>query len=342
MYKTWDEVASDQKLVARLLKNHLQLNRLNHAYIFEGAKGTKKSDIAVFFTKVLLCEHRDQQLNPCHECPQCLRIDHHTHPNVLTIKPDGKMIKKEQIKTLISEFSKMSLENGPRINLIFEADKFNPSSANALLKTMEEPGEDIYFIMLTENLEALLPTIRSRGEVIHFRELNRDKICSVLQEKGVEASYAKPISQYTSDLSSAIEIANDDVSLKLIDLVIDVFDAIDQPDKSPIITFLEEGGIALSDAKRTEFFLNYAILFQKDMIQILLGKETICYFNHKQLIKSLASKINLEVAEEHLGLMLELAKRIHYNINLPLAVNHMLVVLERGYTNGTSCSSDTV
>src|SRR6056297_539867 len=171
-YKSWDDVANEQKVVSRLLSNHLKLERLNHAYIFEGVKGTKKYDIARFFTKALICENKDASMNPCHQCKDCQRISHATHPNVFVVEPDGKFIKKEQIKKMINEFSKTSLESGPRVNIILEADKFNLSSANAFLKLMEEPGDDIYQIMITENLQALLPTIRSRGEIIHFKELD--------------------------------------------------------------------------------------------------------------------------------------------------------------------------
>jgi hypothetical protein len=166
-------------------------------------------------------------------------------------------------------------------------------------------------------------------------DLDRLVIRESLQAKGVEPSYANPISQYTSDLSAAQEIANDDMKIEMIDLVIDVFDAMQRQKQSAVIRFLENGGVVLSDASRTEFFLNFMILFQKDIIQTLLEHDDVCFLNHHQLIKSLASMIDLEVAQDQLEAMLKLTKRLHYNINLPLAMNHLLVVLERGYTYGT-------
>ena len=332
-YKSWLDLASEQSVVARLLKNHIQLNRLNHAYIFEGVKGTKKLETALFFAKAIMCQEKDNELNPCGECVHCQRIEHLTHPNLFIVEPDGQMIKKEQIKQLIDEFSKTSLESGPRINIIQEADKFNLSSANALLKTMEEPGEDIFQIMITENLQALLPTIRSRGEVIHFKELDRALIREKLQEIGIKSSYANPISQYTSDLDSAIKIAEDELMIELIDLVIAVYQAFIDSKQSAIIAFLENSGKVVSEQSRTEFFLDFMILFQKDIIQTLLKNEDICYINHHILIEKLAKKIDLVLAKKHLEDMLDLSKRIKYNINLPLALNHLLMVLERGYKN---------
>jgi len=335
MYKSWDDIGKEQKVVARLLKNHLLLDRLNHAYIFEGAKGTRKADVAMFFTKAIICQDIDDQGNPCHECSDCQRIDEGTHPNVLVVKPSGQMIKKEQIKEVIREFSKTSLESGPRVNIIYQAERFNASSANTFLKTMEEPGESIYQIMMTENLSGLLPTIKSRGEIIHFKELDRALIREKLQDMDVEPSYANPISQYTSDLSAAVDIAKDDLKRAMIDLVIDIFDTFHRKKESAMIRFLEDGGAVVADVSRTEFFIDFMILFQKDIIQTILGHDDVCYINHHQLIRTLAQQIDISKAKEQLEAMLELSKRLHYNINLPLAMNHLLVVLERGYKHAT-------
>jgi DNA polymerase-3 subunit delta' len=334
-YRSWDDIAKEQKVVARLLSNHLKLNRLNHAYIFEGAKGTKKHDIARFFTKALICQHKDEDMNPCHQCNDCQRIDHQTHPNVFVVEPDGQMIKKEQIKKMIDEFSKTSLESGPRVNIFLEADKFNLSSANAFLKTMEEPGKDIYQIMITENLQALLPTIRSRGEIVHFKELNRKLIKKHLEDKGIKASYANPIAQYTADLSAAEAIANDDLSIEIIDLVIGVYEALVDRKQSAVITFLEHGGKVMASIERTEFFLDFMILFQKDIIQSKLNQVNMCYNKHHHLIENICKVIDMTLAQKHLEEMLELSKRMKYNINIPLAMNYLLMVLERGYKHAT-------
>lgn len=333
-YKTWDDVAKEQAIVARLLKNHILFNRLNHAYIFEGVKGTKKQDIALFYTKAIFCKNRDGDANPCLTCQDCLKVDRQTHANLFVIQPDGQMIKKEQIKDLIEEFSKSSLEDGPRMNIILQADRFNLSSANALLKTMEEPGEDIYQIMITENLDALLPTIKSRGEVIHFVELNRVMIRDYLQEQGIKASYTNPISQYTANIEEALDVANDDLSIELIDLIVDIFQSFVDEKQSTVITFLESSGKVVSSLSRTIFFLDFMILFQKDLIQTLLHQSSICYMNHKMLLEKLAKKTNLKQAELDLQEMLELSKRLKYNIHLPLAFNYLLAKLERGYKNG--------
>lgn len=334
-YKSWDDVAKEQKVVARLLSNHIKLDRLNHAYIFEGVKGTKKYDIARFFTKALMCRHKDDHMNPCLTCKDCERIDHDMHPNVSLIEPDGRFIKKEQIKKMIEEFSKTSLEVGPRINIIIDADKFNLSSANTFLKIMEEPGDDIYQMMLTENLQALLPTIRSRGEIIHFKELDRQMIQAHLVSKGIEAVYANPIAHYTADIEAAEVIAHDALLIEIIDLVIDIYQALMHDKQSAVITFLENGGKVMASQERTNFFLDFMMLFQRDIIQTKLNQNHICYNKHHHLIEDICEKIDLSMANQHMEEMLALSKRMNYNINIPLAMNRLLMVLERGYNHAT-------
>lgn len=334
-YKSWNEIAKEQAIAARLLKNHIKLNRVNHAYIFEGDKGTKKGDIAHFFAKTLICNNLDEKLNPCNECKDCQRIDKNIHPNIITIRPEGKFIKKEQVQDLIAEYSKTALEESPRINIIYEAEKFNLSSANSLLKTMEEPGEDIYQILITENYSSLLPTIKSRAESIHFKELDRNLLREELKKLDVKSYYANPISQYTSNLESAKKIALDEEMTEIIDLVILVFDALLNNKDSAIITFLEKNKKVLTEIDKAKFFLEIMIIFQKDILQFKLNKQNLCFFEKQQTINKLAEKIDNKLAEKMLKNMLELSIRIKYNINLKLAFNKLLMNLERGYKYAT-------
>ena len=341
-YKSWKEIAKEQAVAARLLKNHIQLNRVNHAYIFEGDKGTKKGEIAHFFAKSLLCKNLDDNLNPCNKCKDCHRIDKSTHPNIITIRPKGKVIRKEQVQDLIKEYSKTALEESPRINIIYEADKFNLSSANSLLKTMEEPGEDIYQILITENYSSLLPTIKSRAEAIHFKELDRALIREELKNLDIRNSYANPISQYTSNLEAAKKIAQDQEMIEIIELVIEVYNALLNDKGSAIITFLEKNKKVLTENDKAKFFLEIMIIYQKDILQSKLENKDLCFLDQHQAINKLANKIDMNLAEKILKNMLELSIRTKYNINLKLAFNNLLMNLERGYKHATHSGRDSV
>jgi DNA polymerase-3 subunit delta' len=340
--KTWEEVGKYQNDISRIIMNSHKQNRISHAYIFEGPNGTKKTSTAFLFAKTLLCLNPDGY-NPCNECHNCKRIDNLTHPNLFYIKPKGKVIKKEQIQELITEFSKTSLEKGPRIYIIEEADKFNLYSANTLLKTMEEPGAEIYQVLITENYNSLLKTIISRAENLHFTPIDRNIIKDQLIENGIELNIANSVSEYTVDMGSAIKIAKDFQMINVIKLVTDINKAFLEKTASSIILFKQNSDDILKSEEITDFFLTLMIFYQKDVLNYQLRHlGNICFEDELDTIKKLSEKMSQKHLENNLAEMLGLKSRLKYNINNKLAFDKMLMCLERGYKYATFCSSDTI
>ena len=173
MYAT---IKKAQPKVLRIIENSIKNNRLSHAYLFTGPKGTYKKEVAIHFAMMLYCKEE----TPCYKCNECMSILENRHINVHYIEPTGQTIKKEQIIALQEEFSKTSLVNGPRIYIINDADKMSVSAANSLLKFIEEPtNEETYGILITEHKDNILSTIISRSMVINFEQIDK----SILKEK---------------------------------------------------------------------------------------------------------------------------------------------------------------
>lgn len=339
---SWEDVGKFQNDISKIIINSHKLNRISHAYIFEGPNGTKKSTTALLFAKTLLCTNPDGY-NPCNECHNCRRVDNLTHPNLFYIKPKGKVIKKEQIQQLIQEFSKASMEDGPRIYIIEEADKFNLYSANTLLKTMEEPGAEIYQILITENYGSLLKTIVSRAETLHFKPIDRNIIKKQLLENNIDPNIANSVSEYTVDMGQAIKIAKDFEMVNVIKLVTDIHKAFLDMTNSSVILFKDYQTDILKKPEIIDFFLTLMIFYEKDVLNYQLRHlENICFEEEMETIKKLSDKMSEKHIEENLAKMLGLKARLKYNINNKLAFDKMLVCLERGYKYATYCSSDTV
>jgi DNA polymerase III subunit delta' len=340
--QSWDEIQGFQNEIARIMSNSHKLDRLSHSYIFEGPNGTKKKSTALLFAKSLLCTNPDG-FNPCNVCHNCRRVDNKTHPNLFYVKPQGKMIRKNQIQELIDEFSKASVERGPRIYIIEDADKLNPTSANTLLKTMEEPGADIYQILITENINSLLKTIVSRAETLHFKPIDRNIIKRQLIENEIHPNIANAISQYTVDMGSAIKIARDESMVSIINLVIEIHKAFLLSKQSALVMFREQSYMILNDLDFTDFFLTLMIFYEKDVLNYQLHHfDELCFSEEEDTIKELSLKMSQKYIEENLAKMLGLKSRLKYNINNKLAFDKMLTCLERGYKYGTHCSSDTI
>lgn len=183
--------------------------RLGHAYLFEGARGTGKKDLSKWLAASIFCEHPDEG-KPCMDCRSCRRIEAGDLPDLIEIEPDGQSIKVDQVRNLIAEFSKSAVEGSKKVYIVDEAEKMTVNAANSLLTFLEEPGAGTYLFLLTTVKESILPTIRSRCQIIHFQPLQRQVMMELLLSEGVKKVDAELLSAVTNDLTEAKELAEDE------------------------------------------------------------------------------------------------------------------------------------
>ena len=320
-----------QPQAAKMILNGILNNRVSHAYIFEGPKGTHKLATALLFAQRLLCINPKEDNEPCGECSNCIRIDHNTHPNVFLVKADGEQIKKDQIKNLIMEFSRLSVENGPRIYIIDEAERMNQDASNTLLKQMEEPLSDIYAVLLTTNSNALLKTIVSRAQLIHFKPIARHLIKASLLEDGVSPLASHVIPEYTNNIDEAKKIAESKELMAILDTVIELYALSGKKNESMIIRFKESSDKILSNTATMDFFLTLMILYQKDLLNYKLRHiDQIVYHSEIKEIERISNNVSQNSIQTILEKMLALKTRLRYNLNYALAFDLIIAQLERG------------
>jgi len=162
-----------------ILRRAVDSGRLAHAYLFEGPEGIGKRLMALALVRAVFC----QDGNGCGSCCACRKVDHHNHPDLHLLEPDGTSIKIEQIRGLQKELSYRPLEAPKKVCLIDGAEKMNPAAGNSLLKTLEEPTGDALLILLTARPEGVLSTIRSRCQRLPFGRLPQEKLRQVLLER---------------------------------------------------------------------------------------------------------------------------------------------------------------
>lgn len=149
------------------LQRRINENRLPHALLVCGERGVGKRQFADALAGLLICDRpvlgENNDSRPCGTCKQCELVAAGTHPDIRLYTPEkSKMIKIDQIRAL-GTFAVASPQVGQRkIAIIDRADQLNINSANALLKTLEEPTDDVVLILLQESGRPVLPTIRSR------------------------------------------------------------------------------------------------------------------------------------------------------------------------------------
>lgn len=147
-------------------------NKLSHAYLIEMEDSSIEFPLVLLFVKMILCPleiNKCDKLN-CSKCNVCRLIDEKNFPDFEIIEADGNQIKKNQLLELKDEFQKTSLIGKRRLYVIKDAEKLNPSSANTILKFLEEPEENIIAILLTRNRYQVLDTILSRCQILALND----------------------------------------------------------------------------------------------------------------------------------------------------------------------------
>jgi len=172
------------------LRRALSNQRLHHAYLFAGPEGVGKGLAAQGLAEALLCTRPAADGDACSACSACRRTAQRQHPDLHIVERRAKgktdererQIKIDQVRDLQRALSFKSYEGARRVVLIFEPEKMNPATANALLKTLEEPGPDTHFVLVSAEAHRLLPTVISRCQRVRFRPLDRSLVARKLAE----------------------------------------------------------------------------------------------------------------------------------------------------------------
>ena len=195
------ELEKNQKEVVASLRRAVSRNRLPHGLIFSSSGNVGEKETALRLAQFLLCENPKSELEFCGECSNCHLFESGNHPDFYKIRPKGLMraIKTSDIYNLIQSLRTTSMTGTGKVVIIFNAESLNKESANRLLKTLEEPTSNTYFILLTSRLERLLQTIKSRCQIIRFKpaagEELKQRIENELGIKGEDLEIVSSVSR---------------------------------------------------------------------------------------------------------------------------------------------------
>lgn len=183
--QTFEEVAG-QEAIVRTLKNALANDKLAHAYLFAGPRGTGKTTMARLLAKALDCSEGIG--HQCNQCENCLAITEGTHPDVIEIDAASNN-GVDQVRELIEKVNYSPIKGRYKVYIIDEVHMMTDAAFNALLKTIEEPPERVIFILCTTEPYKILPTILSRCQRFDFGKIPEEeiktKLADILQKEGV-------------------------------------------------------------------------------------------------------------------------------------------------------------
>jgi len=244
-----------QEATKRQLRQAVREGRIPHAQLFTGISGIGKLQLALAYAQYLNCPHRTED-DSCGMCPTCLQYQHLQHPDLhfvfpivgsdevcdnflepwrkiileqhyfdlddwheaLGIENKQSMIYEKESGEILHKLSLKAYGDGYKIMIIWQPEKMNASSANKLLKILEEPAPKTVFILVSEHPEKLLSTIQSRVQTILIPRLETETIAAALQQKGISSAQANDIARiangsYLAALKKANETAENQQEL---------------------------------------------------------------------------------------------------------------------------------
>lgn len=327
--RTWSSISEVQPMASKIITNSIKKDRISHAYLLHGARGTGKEAIAVLIAKVLFCNNKSG-VEPCLQCTECKRIDSRNHPDVHWIEPEGQSIKIDQIKNLQKEFTYSGLESAQKVYIIVGADTLTANAANRILKFLEEPSKKTTAIMLTENSHAILPTIRSRCQIIDLKPLNPLQFQKNLLEAGLNEPTARLMSALTNNLDEAIEWSQDEwfaVARKLVVQLIEAF----TDNSNDVYLFIHNHWLNHFKEKfQLEQGIDILLLAFKDILYYHLGHmESLVFFQDNERLERLGMNFSKEKLISILHVLLEARQKLKQNVHPTLVMEQATLQIKR-------------
>ena len=305
-----------------VLRRSLQLGKTAHAYIFDGPSGCGKKKTALSLIQGLFCSAADD--DACGICVSCRKVATENHPDIHMVEPStGKRdITIQQLRDAQRLLAMRPYEAQRSACVIDPADRMNTNSANSFLKTLEEPPGNAIIILITENADSLLPTIRSRCRMIHFAPLAQDHVRVLLERNGMSpenAALLAPLSD--GSVSRAIGLDNGALSLRRekllkrisalsLDRVATIFDASEELSNGRDET-LESLGMLLS--------------FARDMFQLAVGNGDRIDMAISPELETLTSRLKLKGTIQLAEDTMETYRTVQRNANAKLALDNLFI-----------------
>jgi DNA polymerase-3 subunit delta' len=175
-------IIGHQQIVEQLQRT-VASDRIAGAYLFVGPVGVGKETVAHHFARLIFCQQDTQPPTVCGACLACRKVDSGNHPDLQRIRPEGSLLRIGQIRELQRRIIYEPLEASRKVYILTDVERMNAEAENCLLKTLEEPPASSVLILLTSNIQALLPTTRSRCQVLQFHPMPTRELAKILTDR---------------------------------------------------------------------------------------------------------------------------------------------------------------
>lgn len=316
--------------VQQMLQDVVLSGRTSHAYLFAGPDQIGKTTLAKAFAQAITCESTvaGDGLGACGQCRACRLAAEGGHPDHRFIEPSNGQIKIEAIRNLIREANLSPVEGKYKVFIIQSFDRSNPSAANALLKTLEEPSETTRILLTSSQAVSLLPTITSRCQVLHLRPVPVRDVSTHLQANwGMAAERADLLANLSGGrIGWAIQLGTQPELWQVHEQRLDNIKELVQKD---VVERMAYAG-KLATASDVEETLREWLVWWRDVLVVQRGcDELVVNSDQMDDVHHLAKVSNPGDVRRFIGALLETAGYLRRNVNARLAIEALLLKLPR-------------
>ena len=294
-----------QELAKKYITNSIKNDKVNHAYMFEGIDGIGKNLFAKEFGKLLI------------------NVDNvDNSPDYINIEPTGSSIKIAQIRELQSDII-IKPHSKYKIYVINHAEKMTVESQNALLKTLEEPPEYAIIILITNNKESLLPTIKSRCEIIKFLPISIMELKRYLMDRGVEEKRSALLANFSrGSIEKALELSeSSDFSIMRDDIQKYIQDILDKN----MVEILNISSDMDKYKDKVIIVLDMMINYFRDIMicKDRADKDMLINGDRITFIQNMSSKITYSQVSKIIDIIEEAKRKMRSNCNFSVSIQVM-------------------
>ena len=315
------------------LKEHLQnaiaTNKVSHAYIINGERNAGKEFIARVFAMTLQCEKGETE--PCGECHSCKQALGNNQPDIIYISHEKpNTIGVEDIRVQINGDIAIKPYSSPRkIYIINEGEKMTPQAQNALLKTLEEPPEYAVILILTTNVEAMLPTVLSRCVVLNMKPVSDRLVKKYLMEQLAVPDYKANISVAFArgNIGKAKMLASSEEFEKVKDEAITLVKNINDMEISEIVKAIKK----ISEYKfDVNDYLDILMAWYRDVLLFKATKDvnSLVFKEDIQQIMRMSDRSTYEGIEQIVNALQSSKKRLEANVNFDLTMELLFLAIK--------------
>ena len=315
--------------IIQYIQTAVEQNKLSHAYILNGERGSGKKMLAQLFAMTLQCE--SGKTDPCGECKSCMQAKNANQPDIITVRHEKPAtISVDDIREQLNGDIMIKPYSSPyKVYIIPEADIMSVQAQNALLKTLEEPPEYAVIFLLTENADSLLPTIRSRCVMLKLRNIKDKLVKKYLMEQLQIPDYqAKICAAFAQgNIGRAIMLAKSEHFNELKEEAIQLLKYLDEMELHEIVSAIKQ--INKYKLEVTDYLDIFSIWYR----DVLLYKATkdverLVFGDQLKVIKEKAAKSSYEGIETVLEAIEKAKVRLRANVNFDIVMELLLLTIK--------------